>query len=78
MLASARKTLAEQLLLGEAHFSEADCPTTLGNALLLLVEERVLAAEGSPRQADSKISAGPERARIAALLGRVADGLATR
>ncbi len=78
LLASARKTLGEQLLLGEAHYSEADCPTTLGNALLLLVEERVLAADGSPRQGDTKISAGPERARVAALLARVADGLETR
>ncbi len=78
LISAARSSLEEQLLLGEARCSDADCPTTLGNALLLLVSEGILTVEGKPRDPDSKLYRGEHWPRLEALAARVAGGLETR
>jgi glycerol-3-phosphate O-acyltransferase len=78
LLKRAQARLEEQLLLGEAQYPDAVCPTTLGNAFALLVAEDILEVDGNPRQADCSARKGPEWPRLALLRDRVARALQTR
>ena len=78
VLSGAQSALEEQLLLGEARYPESLCPTTLGNALLLLVQDGGLACDGNPRLPDTKVEPGPHRVALETLQARVARGLETR
>jgi glycerol-3-phosphate O-acyltransferase len=75
LLDRAKTALEEQLLLGEAKYPEAVCPTTLGNALLLLVREGILQVDGNPRSPDAQLLQGLHWSDLAPLRERVAAAL---
>ena len=78
LIQDAQHALEDQLLLGEARCSEAVCPTTLGNALRLLLEDGVLVVEGNARASDALYSPGPDHERLGELSDRLARTLRTR
>jgi len=78
LIEQAQSALEDQLLLGEVHCTEAVCPTTLGNALRLLLDDRILVVEGSPRSAQALYSPGPDHGRLAERAERLASSLRTR
>ena len=75
LLELASATLEEQLLLGDAHCPEALCPTTFGNAFTKLVDLRVLAVDGNPRDPKARVDRGLEFSSLASLWGRVHEAL---
>ena len=78
LIEAAERALEDQLLLGEVRCTEAVCPTTIGNALKLLLDEGVLVVDGNERAAQALYSPGPEHARLGELAERVAQSLRTR
>ena len=72
LLGRAKVVLEEELLLGDAAYTEAVCPTTLGNAFQLLIAEGVLSVEGNPRRDDARVSSGPDWVRLGELRARLA------
>ena len=72
LLGRAKVVLEEELLLGDAAYTEAVCPTTLGNAFQLLIVEGVLSVDGNPRRDDARVSPGPNWARLGELRARLA------
>jgi glycerol-3-phosphate O-acyltransferase len=78
LIEAAERALEDQLLLGEVRCTEAVCPTTIGNALKLLLDEGVLVVDGNERAAQALYSPGPDHARLGELAERVAQSLRTR
>jgi glycerol-3-phosphate O-acyltransferase len=78
LIEAAQRALEDQLLLGEVRCTESVCPTTLGNALKLLLDEGVLVVEGNERAAQAPYAPGPEQARLGELSARLAHSLRTR
>ncbi|MFQ5514121.1 MAG: 1-acyl-sn-glycerol-3-phosphate acyltransferase [Myxococcota bacterium] len=71
-------SLREQLMLGEAHHPEAIAPTTIANALALLLAEKVLVCEGNPNQATAIFRPGPRWSHLSELRHLVARALGSR
>jgi glycerol-3-phosphate O-acyltransferase len=78
LLADAQRALEDQRLLGEARCTEAVCPTTLANALKLLLEEGVLVVEGDARSDEALFGAGPDFERLGPLRERLGSTMRTR
>ncbi len=78
LIEQAQQALEDQLLLGEVHCTEAICPTTLGNALRLLLDDRILVVEGNARSAQALYSPGPDHAALGPRAERLASSLRTR
>jgi hypothetical protein len=75
LLADAQTALEDQLLLGEARHSESVCPITLGNALQLLIEERIVSADGNPRSADTVFEPGLQFVKLRAFEERISTAV---
>ncbi len=68
----AQEAQREELLTGEAHFPEGVCAVAAGNAVELLLRERVVVADGNPLRADTEFRQGPNFAALASLRARLA------
>ncbi len=66
----------EALLVGELRFPEGQCPTSAGNALALLLRERILVADGKTDRPDASFAPGPAFGALEALEKRLAAGAA--
>lgn len=78
LIEAAQDALEDQLLLAEVRCTESVCPTTLGNALKLLLDDGILVVEGNARAAQALYAPGPDHARLGELAERVAQSLRTR
>ncbi len=67
----------EQLALGEARFPEGVCPIAAGNALALLVQERILSCDGPPLRQDARFTPGERWNELRDLELRLAQDLQT-
>ena len=75
LLDQARRSLEDDLLVGEALYRESICPTTFQNALALLLREGVLSCDGNPRSPSALLASGPNRALLAGFSARLAAAL---
>jgi glycerol-3-phosphate O-acyltransferase len=78
LIKRASAALEDGLVLGEVRGEESICPTTLGNAVQLLAEDRVLACDGNPRLAHAELFAGPAFPALTALEARLGEALQDR
>ncbi len=77
LLSAAELIQAEHHALGEARFPEAISPVTAGNALTLLVQDSVLACEGSPTRSEAKFRPGERWDELSQRQLRLAQALQT-
>ena len=77
LLSAAELIQAEHLALGEARFPEGISPVTAGNALALLVQDSILACEGSPTRREAKFRPGERWDELPQRQLRLAQALQT-
>ncbi len=75
---AAQTALREAILLGESSYPEGVSPVTFGNALVLLVQEKVLHCEGALHQPTAQFSPGPRWDHLKELRRRLAGVLQSR
>ena len=75
LLNAAGSLLADELVLGEARYAEAQSSVTFGNALSLLRSESVLSCEGAPTRSETIFGPGSRWDRLPSLAARVAATL---
>jgi glycerol-3-phosphate O-acyltransferase len=77
LIALASELQREHLVLGEARFPEGAGPVAAGNALWLLVQERVLACDGVPTRPEASFVPGERWGELPELQLRLAQVLRT-
>jgi glycerol-3-phosphate O-acyltransferase len=78
LMQEGQSVLKELLTLGEAYFPEGLSAVTFGNALGLLLGEKVLSCDGNPNQPDACFERGPRWVHLQELRRRLAGALRSR
>ncbi len=77
LVSLAEELQREHLALGEARFPEGVCPIAAGNALVLLVQDGILACSGAPNRPEARFLPGERWGDLPALQERLAQALHT-
>jgi len=73
-----RAVQKEALLVGEARFPEGACPVAAGNALELLLRERILESSAKSERGETSFAPGPEFGALEPLRARLAAATTLR